>query len=1032
MTQPEPLPEPENFESEIDGTQPHEFFPEPLEKEQNDESIEFPPEGFVSPEPETSSETRGDLDEDISPPESADRPELEPVEVPASEGEVVDDTKTIEPENEEIVIIDEGETVPEPSELPPQSESAMEPEVADDTPSDEHVDERRVSFAPGTPEPKPTARRKKAVKGAKGKKKRIAVPLDEVPADILAMLESSFDGIPPPPPPPASEVPGDSNDLPPADFTEDKSTEWEQDGLLPEGDANLDPLQLDEPKGGLDPSNEGIVDVPTLTESSGDDDLPPLDSLPPNDVDEKSILADKTQREELSQDPVDTGDGTVVPDPPQQDTIFTFSMPAEGVEPEKPSKKKGSKSSKDKSKKKSSKSRPKDSSPPPAGLGIDVGPAPVPEIDDLPQDIPPVLEEIPASSHEGEPDAESAAPPPPASSETEVQGEDPKDARSEDQEPILSDPLASDAPSQDANGNGEESQVQPDPPAQEIDTVEDNSEVQEQPGDANPDLETPNPSGKDPEGQDQSATDVVLSPTDSGVEFEDVEKSLPSEGEETSSPVLENSEVEQIDLPKGDKETTLSNDEQTSTPDLELSNESARTEEVGEFEEVVSPIDETSSHVEPDGGSQPPAPSDDLPSTEVEAIAVVEGSEEPLSNDGAENQPQIENTEEAVVQDASTVSGVDESIEIESGSPDIASPGEGESKPPDEPEPEPVLEVKSEDVEHEAPQPDHLVEEAELDLPKAIDEAIIDEVAISDDPVPEEQAIVDDGPGPEAPPSPNLSKTSSSGSRKNKAAHWERKHEDNVLKEVFEDSSKVLARPKGGKDEVRIKGRAHKSRRLSSTEEDEARRRRRALRRAEEAARLVEEERRKLEEDEQRRIRRDEKRAARKAEAEVEEKIRRLREEADKIRASRGDDEARRKRHRDRDREREPTSSHREAKDAGPSLKLPFQSLPKTLGLAKGQSYRGKQDRHVEELQAAAPSKHREETIGREPAKDKPKEESTRPSSSSGSKSHHRHRHHRSEGDRPSRTSRESDHHPRRPVIEEERPKSLFGLLRRL
>jgi hypothetical protein len=1024
-----------------------------LEKEQNDESVELPPEGFVSPEPETSSETQGDLNEDISPPESADRPELERLEVPPSESEVVDEAKTIEPDNGEIVILDEGEavqsgspleTVPEPSELPPQSESAMDPEVADDTQSDEHVDERRVSFAPGTPEPKPTARKKKAAKGAKGKKKRIAVPLDEVPADIFAMIDSSFDGIPPPPPPPAPEVPGESNDLPPADVTEDQSIEREQDGLLPEGDASSDPLQLDDPKSEFELSNEGIVDVPTLPESQGGDDLPPLDSLPPNDVDEKSISPDATQGEEPSQDPIDIGDGTVVPDLPQQDPVFTFSIPPDGVEPEKPSTKKGSKSSKDKSKKKSSKSRSKESSPPPAGLGIDVGPLPVPEIDDLPQDIPPVLDDTLASSHQSEPDAENAATPPPASSETEVQGEDSKDAPSEDQEPALSDPLASDAPSRDANENDEGSQVQADPPIQQIDSVEDKNEVQEQSGDANPDLVTPNPSGEDPEGQDQSTVDVVSSPTDSGVEFEDVEKSLPGGGEETSSPVLETSEVEQIELPKGDEEETPSKDEQASTPDLESSNENAQTEEAGELQEIVSPTDETSNDAEPESGPQPAEPSDDLPTTEVEAVAVTEDSAEPPSNDVAEIQPETENKEETLVQDASAVSGVDESNEIDSSSANIASPGEGESNPPDELEPEPVSEVKPDDVEPEepqpevkaqemeaeTPQPDRSVEEVEPDLAKAIDEAIVDEVAVLDDPVPDEQAIVEDGPGPEAPPSPNLSKTSSSGSRKSKAAHWERKHEGNVLKEVFEDSSKVLARSKGGKDQVRIRGHAHKSRRLSSTEEDEARRRRRVLRKAEEAARLAEEERRKLEEDKQRRIRRDEKRAARKAEAEVQEKIKRLREEANKIRASGGDDEAQRKRHRDR--EREPTSSHREVKDAGPSLKLPFQALPKALGLVSGQSYKGRQDRHMEELQAA-PSKHREETIPREPAKDKPKEESTRLSSSSGSKSHHKHRHHhRSEGDRPSRTSRESDHRPRRPVIEEERPKSFLGLLRRL
>ena len=40
---------------------------------------------------------------------------------------------------------------------------------------EEHGDERRVSFAPGTPEPKPTSRKKKSTKGTKGKKKKASV-----------------------------------------------------------------------------------------------------------------------------------------------------------------------------------------------------------------------------------------------------------------------------------------------------------------------------------------------------------------------------------------------------------------------------------------------------------------------------------------------------------------------------------------------------------------------------------------------------------------------------------------------------------------------------------------------------------------------------------------------------------------------------------------------------------------------------------------------------------------------------------------
>src|ERR1700761_2974028 len=123
LTQPEPLPEPENLRSQIDGTEADESLPETLEKQQNAESSELPPEGSVSPESESIADAQGGPNEEAPPPEGADLPELELVEAPGSQNEAVDDTNTTEPDNGEIVIVDEGEAVQSGSPL----ESMAEP-----------------------------------------------------------------------------------------------------------------------------------------------------------------------------------------------------------------------------------------------------------------------------------------------------------------------------------------------------------------------------------------------------------------------------------------------------------------------------------------------------------------------------------------------------------------------------------------------------------------------------------------------------------------------------------------------------------------------------------------------------------------------------------------------------------------------------------------------------------------------------------------------------------------------------------------
>ena len=943
---------------------------------------------------------------------------------------------------------------PDDANIPTKPVSIMDSELSDGPQNEEHgeqSDERRVSFAPGTPEPKPTSRKKKPLKGTKGKKKRNAVPMNEIPPDILAMIDISM-GSPPPPTPelptegdaPAgdevfigAEVPteGGGSGNPPV-------AEEEVEDPSPEQDSNLDQSSAAPPEHETLPAADEKSDEPAPEEQTASDEPLPADLATTNAVAETTDPPQSPQEDGTPQDPpasTEEAGAAVVAEAPKEDSIFTFSIPpvAEELAFEKPSKKKGSKSGRDKSKKVGSKGVSKQLPPLPAGLGIDIGDPTLLDIDDLLKDIP-LPDGHVAAPPEDSKDVEAVSEEhdPPSAPEADASGDDPGEIQHEmDVKIEKAESKSSEIPMDEPNADKEG-----------LNTVD---------GDAEAIM-----SAEDQPAADKPATaDPGSSPADSGVEFEDIDKNI----EVDDSPkVVEGQSIESLDEDEEEELVGAHGSppfEDEAPKDENLDTETEQTLDEDAADTKGGPSDDE------DGDTSELIPEDmseeQLP---VETDSTVDGEApaDPTSDETAVKEVETESLEPKTKEDGTiddAVEGEDNIVdeEIQSQEPGIkghdASPSDDK---PDEPEPDDHLDEskspESESVacgptvsepdmvseEPSAPETDAILEDFEGAAPEP--EALLEEVVpegampagedvLVDAPALEDSAPADGEPNVEAPPSPNLSKTSSSGSRKHKTDHWERKHADNNLKSAFEDSVVLQKSKKGGKEEVRVKDRARKSRHTSSTEEDEARRRRRVLRKEEEARRAVEEEQRRFDEDKARRIRQDERRAARKADEEVEEKIKRLNEEKESIRRQR-EDEAKRRRHRERD--REAPSPRKEAKDPGPALKLPSLPLPKALGFANGQSYHGKSTRYAEDVAAPAPSRHKDEA----PSPELPKESSkdtARPSSSSGSKSHHRRHHsHRSEGERSSRSHGDSEHRSRRPPKVEEKPsKTLFGLLRR-
>ncbi|KAK5114615.1 hypothetical protein LTR85_010192 [Meristemomyces frigidus] len=279
------------------------------------------------------------------------------------------------------------------------------PEVVDvDVPApvpeaDDHGD-KKVTFAPGTPEPKPTPRKKKSAKGTKNKsKKKVALPVEYLPDDIVAIVDG--DGVVEDAQAPESPVtveaaaPKDStlDDASPSIVEEKSSTVIEE--TKAEGDEPTKALR-----------------GPASADPGFPVDVPQAEIVPSEEVEETT-----TDVGDLGPGLASEGDGTEAP-AALADSI-SDPTPPDDIPTAKPSKKKSKSSGKekDKSRKKSSKNKSKESSHPAAGLGIGLAPPPILDIDDIFDDIPPPPPPPPGF------DILNLMPPPPALEEEASPGE---------------------------------------------------------------------------------------------------------------------------------------------------------------------------------------------------------------------------------------------------------------------------------------------------------------------------------------------------------------------------------------------------------------------------------------------------------------------------------------------------------------------------------------------------------------------------------------------------------------------------------
>ncbi|KAK3054650.1 hypothetical protein LTR09_004379 [Extremus antarcticus] len=937
--------------------------------------------------------------------------------VQPSIAEVSDDLPT--ESNPEISL----DTMEAPSDIITSDPEPAPPTTGQDDPASEVViimdeqspgDERRVSFAPGTPETAP--RKKKSAKGTRSKKKKIAVAIDSLPDDVLAMLGDDPAMMPPPPPPPSEpEVVVVEPEPPIAVIEVEKQPAVTDDigGLAVPGsffdvDDAADPpaeLQAQDNEHHISeratdlPESSAEVSIETTT--AGKDDNNDTEKSDTDGPAEAVVVETPTEAPVAESLPG-------IPPPPPADVVILEEPQKDGGKP--------------KSKKKKSKSKTKESVPPPIDLGI-VVPAGFPSLDDLMKDLgppPELIEDVGAPVQLDIPDVSiddipDETPAPPDETTADLQPAAAEADETESSEPPIVDILDVATPDLE--------QSKDDLAAIEEVTL-DSGKV---PEDASAPTETADESANAaPETTDDAVDTATL---DDGVSAEDGSTS----SEEATSPI-----DSVVELEGSDKDETEADESNATTDDPTPSPEVNETESTGAGdakEEEIEVPEVTDKEADLDDQA---APSDTVEPPAEDAVAIEAVAGEAVAGEAVAGEAVAEIV---VIEDAAPVTEEepvlappsddllpeppkDEPVTGEVPTApvdgaDIAAPPTDSAEPT--PESAPADSTPGEEVPAAEAEPQPAAEAAEPET--APDDGLPSEPPPADvvnaeaDNVETKEVAIEE-PAPEAPPSPNLSKTSSGGSSKRKAAHWERPHSKRSLDHVFEDT-KVLEKPhtsgkRSSKEETRIRDRRS---RYSTTEEDEERRRRKKARKAEEAARAAEDDRRRRQEEKERRIRRHQRDAEK-----LEERARQLRAmaEADAKRES----ESKRRRHRDRDRDEERTRSKRESK---------VPALAKGPGLANAESVHASPLlRGSPKEQPAAADASREVPV-EAPTEARKEESDGRPPSSSGSKSHRRHRHHssRSDGDRPARSRRESDSRPLRPVLEERTPSFFQKLFKR-
>ncbi|KAK0941247.1 hypothetical protein LTR29_007239 [Friedmanniomyces endolithicus] len=918
---------------------------------------------------------------------------------------------------------------------------------------------RSVHFAPGTPEPKPTARKKKSARGPKQKsKKKASAPIDNSPDDVVAIVDEAT-GEGPIPVSDGSHVdvvdevmlvpdhegtPAEPVIIPGREDTEDRPES------LP---VTVDKVAVAEPHVALveATSSGGAADLP-LEDSTPRDGSEHIDVVPEADVPPLAIV-----------DPMET------------------SKP----------KKKNSKASsrgKDKSEKKSSRSKLKDMIQSFEGRGADVlPPPPLPDSGDLPKDIlpppqPPVveLENVETAELVQEADQDSGKVESSPAALVDIATTDDAHSSFEAASILtldtgatspLSDAVGSDpgATHNETNATVEQTSLHEvgslhEPYIEEgvldLDHAHDGIEV------AEPEPETvveaPSTSmvfddwQRSGDESSESHEDEPFTGYDERAEIpsfmpdeDDQVPDIASEGEGDIE-ILQEDEIRTVASEDGE-EPQMPSFPVTETMDAKtVSNDDEMTLVDGTTASVVlCNIAEDSAVSGPDGK--------ELISDELEMDPFVDAMTAPedaaVDAPAAESLAGVDQSDETnlVVQgDDDMVHGIVAEKTQDEGTLDMppCEPDLLVDEIVDAPADAEAANLPSGDEVTEAGEPEPAPEEAKEAVIDAADkvqpeggsasleEAPIDGNAVEkvdeprDDPIPG-TAIESPLISPIAPPSPTLSK---GGSYKHRADHWQRKHDS---KRMSSDAKPEKASPSKrnsghSKEEPRSADRPHRSRRHSLPAEDEAeRRRRREARKAEESARIREEERKMAEEDEARRLRHEARRARRKAAAEEEAEAMRQKAEAIAYQEA----EARRRRHEERERGSEtarPRRARRESVTKAPLFFRTASDLPSERRRGDDRTRGSRNDDRPVSKRSSSPAPLRaEKSLGGSSEPSASASAEAGPASSNATKSLHRHRE-TTDGEQPRSSRRESERSSRRPAMEE-RPRSFFGsLMRRL
>ncbi|KAK0314117.1 hypothetical protein LTR91_020822 [Friedmanniomyces endolithicus] len=1001
---------------------------QPSSQEEDDNAIAIPEHESISPPPAPSPPHIEAFDHDSDADDglgiASDIPESFPISTEAL------------PEVDTSALTDKPAAVEDLSDVPPSP-----------------AGDRSVHFAPGTPEPRPTVRKKKSAKGSKQKsRKRASAPIEDSPDDVVAIVDGATGEGPQP-------VSNGSHDA-------------VVDEVMVVPDCESLPAEL--------------VVIPGGKETQDDSEPRPV-NVDTEPVAEPHIVAVEATTSEGAGDLPHDGSEHIdvvpeadVPSPAIVDPIEPFK-----------SKKRSSKASskvKDKSEKKPSKSKVKDMIQSFEGRGVDVvPPPPLPDSDDLPKDfLPPPqplvieLDSVETAEIVQEPDQDSGKVESSPAALVDIATTDDAHSPPDDASMLaldtgatspLSDVVGSDlgATHNETDATVEQTSLHEvgslrEPHVEyddlDLDHAHDGAEMTEpEPETVVEALSTSAEIDDWPRSGDELAGSHEDEPFAGYDERADIPSLIPDEDDQV--PDLTREKGEETEMRQEDEIGTFTSEDGdepqmlgypvTETMDAGSAGNDDESTLVDEATAAVGlhNIAEPSAVNEPDGKE----PIDDKPNldrsidemTTPKDIAMDEPAVESLVGDDQPNKTHVEaqcdnDLVDGMIAEKTKTEAtldippcepdllVDETIEAWADAEDIDVPPLHRATEAGEPEPAPE-EVKEAVIDVA----DKVQTEGE---PASLEEEPIDRNVggtfeePGNDPLPG-AAIESPLINPIAPPSPTLSK---GGSYKHRADHWQRKHDTKRMSSEAKPEKASPSKRNSGhsREEPRSADRPHRSRRHSQPTEDETeRRRRREARKAEESARIREEERKMAEEDEARRIRHEARRARRKAAAEEEAEVMRQKAEAIAYQEA----EARRRRHEERERGSEtarPRRVRRESVTKAPLLFRTSSDLPSERRREKESARGSRNDDRPMSKRSSSPAPPRaEESLGgpNEHSASAPAEAG--PASSNGTKSSHRHRE-TTDGERLRSSRRESERSSRRPAMEE-RPRSFFGsLMRRL